>query len=232
MGLSLFSTAWQNLQHDWWFSPNLHESNTTTINLCFGAPNSPTLEEGFCACLLKSIREKLGGGISFSHDCMDSYSLRLMTNLLALHSILNVNYWSTGRRLLSEFFASFILHQETGKTLFVLSLFLLFLTPLRSMIGWHYHFRWFLSQDYFLKANILPFPTSENSQMVKITSCGFDWFISVQLIAHVSRSLKWTLAHGCTFKDYPELHKPFNQCKFQQKKHPNTDVLAGSEEPS
>lgn len=60
--LSLFSTAWQNLQHDWWFSANLHESNTTTINLCSGAPNSPTLEEGFCACLLKSIREKLGGG--------------------------------------------------------------------------------------------------------------------------------------------------------------------------
>lgn len=54
---NLFSTAWQNLQHDWWFSPNLHESNITTINLCF-APNSGS---GISAPVCLKVWEKSQG---------------------------------------------------------------------------------------------------------------------------------------------------------------------------
>lgn len=91
----------------------------------------------FCACLLKSVREKSGKKkICFSYDRMDSYSLYLndksvslfermlfrshhgaATDDLVLRSTLNgINYWSIGRRLLwkSELlFASFVFASGT-----------------------------------------------------------------------------------------------------------------------
>lgn len=121
--LGLFSTAWQNLQHDWWFSPNLHESNITTINLCFGAP----VEVGFLRLFAWKGEGKVRTQICFSYDPMDSYSLYLndksvflfQRGLLGSHrwaaaadvaprsTLHGINYWSTGRQTALQVRASF-----------------------------------------------------------------------------------------------------------------------------